>query len=312
MADSRQTLILAGLILALLPAARAAVPVAGNIASVSGSALLRRGNAGTGEPASSHSVLATEPIYQGDVVQTGESGSVKMVFSDDSIIDIGPKTMFKVETFHSQGEGSRIGVFTVLYGRIRALVSKALTPDSKFEVKTANASMGVRGTEFIVSAPGDISRSGNSATIGGSSSRTDVTVISGHVALALPRGSGPPLSIGPNMQASAFAGMKVLPKAEVLNMSQIGALAQQARVADNTFVRTVSMDKGVRNESAPRAATSVAAAVNSVGTGSASVSDKEDTKNVKGIGTFSVLDSLTDTPATLLPGNFQTVTVVLH
>ena len=296
-----------------MSSAQAAVPGIGTIASVNGVAFVRRGNIGEAEMPQVHNALATEPVYQGDVIQTGENGSVKMVFTDESIIDIGPKTMFKVESFQSRGEGSRTGVFTVLYGRIRALVSKALTPDSKFEVKTANASMGVRGTEFIVNAPPDTERSSSGGTVGGTSTRTDVTVLSGNVTLAVPRASGPPLSIGPNMQASAFAGMREVPKAEVLNVSQLGALAVQARVADNTFIRTISMDKGVRNDKAPRAATAVAIATSAVAATSASVtSDKNAVKTAKGTGIFGALDSLTDTPATLIPGNFQTVTVVLH
>lgn len=276
-------------------AAHADPPPAGTLVSLSGAVRIRRDS-------NVHLGVASEPLFAGDVVSTGEIASAKMLFADDSVIDLGPKSSFRVDSFQAKAGGEREALFTVFYGRLRALVSKAISSESKFEVRTREALMGVRGTEFLVSTPANA----------GANSKTELTVVHGTVAVSLPKLNLPPVSVGAGSQLVATAGMLSLPRPAQLPSDEAMLIERQSRVVDNTFTRTVSVDSGIRNDKAPRAATPVAIARSSVQAASAEVaSEKIEPGPVKGVGTFSVLDTFSIVPAVVVPGNFQTVTVQL-
>lgn len=277
------------------PAAAADQP-AGTVTNIAGAAVARR--AGTDQR-----LAINAPIFAGDHIVTSENGGVKLLMADDSVLDLGPKTSFKVDKFTASGPGDRNAVFSVLYGRLRALVTKAITPQSKIEVRTNDAVMGVRGTEFVVNAP----QAG-----AGRSQRTDVTVVSGTVGLSMPRLNSGTIALTAGTQATAHSGMSTMPAPVKLEASQAASLAQSAKVADNTFERTVSVDKGVQNEAAPSAASPTLIASQTAALASASASvEKVDAPVVQALGTFGVLDQMTDTPAVLIPAIFQRVTVRL-
>ncbi|MBI3543803.1 MAG: FecR domain-containing protein [Deltaproteobacteria bacterium] len=282
-------------------AAPEATPPAGTIASLTGNVLVKRGQ---GSAEASRRAAPNDSVFPGEALVTDDTASAKLLLRDDSLIDIGPRTSFRVEAFTARGAGDRTAVFSVLYGRLRALVTKAISNDTKFEVKTSTAIMGVRGTEFIVNAP-----AGGGAGVAG---RTDVVVVSGNVAFAAPKFGSQSVMVGPAGHAAAFAGMTAAPKVDMLTPGQLASVTQAARVSDNTFTRTVSVDAGVRNERAPAAATPLAGATGGVAAASAAVNTDKAETAVRGTGTFSVADTLATAPAIVLPGNLQTVTVRLR
>lgn len=98
----------------------------------------------------------------GTIVKTGARSFVRLSFIDKSSMNIGPKSELKIEKF-SRNEA---GVINVLSGKIRAKVTKDyLKMDknkSKLFVKSRNAVMGVRGTDFLFSAN---AKAGTSTTI---------------------------------------------------------------------------------------------------------------------------------------------------
>src|SRR5262245_19727908 len=98
--------------------AHAAPQPAGTLASLSGTVnVLRAGQTRPG--------AVNDPLFAGDLVTTGEVGAAKMIFADDSVLDLGPKSSFKVDSFQAKGSGDRAAIFSVLYGRLRALVTHA-------------------------------------------------------------------------------------------------------------------------------------------------------------------------------------------
>ena len=90
-------------------------------------------------------------LYNGDVLKTSHNSRAKVIFVDDSIVSVAPKSQLKIEKYEFNKEKrERDSVLNLLGGKVKLLVAK-LTKKRNFKVKTATATVGVRGTEFIVS-----------------------------------------------------------------------------------------------------------------------------------------------------------------
>ena len=93
-----------------------------------------------------------DPIQIGDAVRTGTDGRARLVFQDDTVLNIGNSSFLVVDRqVFDPGEGGSRSLMKLLRGRVRALVSEYYQrPGSSYEVETDTAVAGVRGTEFIV------------------------------------------------------------------------------------------------------------------------------------------------------------------
>lgn len=119
----------------------------GQIKVTHGSVTIERG--GQSLPAT----LGTR-LEQGDVVRTGADGSVGITLTDDSLLSAGPNSELALDQYSfdpTTNEGRfdtklSKGTLAVVSGRIAKQSPKAMT------VHTPGATLGVRGTEFVVSA----------------------------------------------------------------------------------------------------------------------------------------------------------------
>jgi hypothetical protein len=94
-------------------------------------------------------------VENGGVVKTAEKSFVKLIFIDKSQMNIGPNSEMKVESF----TGKNSGIIDLVKGKIRSQVTKDYLQmkdkdKSKLFIKTKNAVMGVRGTDFLISSNG--------------------------------------------------------------------------------------------------------------------------------------------------------------
>lgn len=93
-------------------------------------------------------------IENGSIIKTASRSFVKLVFIDKSQMNIGPNSEMKVEQF----TGKDSGVIDLVKGKIRSQVTKdylQINKDkSKMFIKTPNAVMGIRGTDFMISTNG--------------------------------------------------------------------------------------------------------------------------------------------------------------
>ena len=101
--------------------------------------------------------LAATPgvrLQSGDELRTGADGSVGVTMSDNSILSAGPNSSlvldryaFDATTHQGRFDSSlRQGTLAVISGKIAKQSPEAMT------VRTPAAILGVRGTEFVVSA----------------------------------------------------------------------------------------------------------------------------------------------------------------
>lgn len=94
-------------------------------------------------------------VSSGVVIVTQEKSFVRLMFIDKSQMNIGPNSEMKIEQFG----GGDAGVIDLVKGKIRSQVSKDYLQQkdkdkSKIFIKTPNAVMGIRGTDFLISTNG--------------------------------------------------------------------------------------------------------------------------------------------------------------
>ena len=91
-------------------------------------------------------------IQTSDVIVTGADGSAGITFTDNSLVSLGPNSVFSIDKYRfdsttHQGEFES----SLTKGRLAAISGKMVkqSPEA-MKVRTPSAIMGVRGTEFIV------------------------------------------------------------------------------------------------------------------------------------------------------------------
>jgi len=93
-------------------------------------------------------------VQASDTIRTGDDGSVGITMDDDSLLSAGPNTVLVLDRYAfdpttNQGRFDTAlnkGTLAVISGRIAKQSPDAMT------VRTPTAILGVRGTEFVVSA----------------------------------------------------------------------------------------------------------------------------------------------------------------
>ena len=138
----RKTLILAVLLAIAGPVAAADV---GLVKVSKGSVQIERGGAKL--PAAVGMGLQTS-----DVIVTGADGSAGLTFTDNSLVSVGPNSVFAIDKY-SFDTTTHVGEFqgNLRQGRLAAVSGKMVkqSPES-MKIRTPSSIMGVRGTEFVV------------------------------------------------------------------------------------------------------------------------------------------------------------------
>lgn len=143
-------LLLAALCCSGLPGMAAAADTAGIVKRLQGGVTLQRG-------AQTVPLAPGTAVQVGDRLVTGADGAVGLTMADDTLLTAGPGSTLVISEFSfnsTTNEGNLLA--TLLKGTLNVvtgLIAKQ-TPQN-VNVKTRNAVMGVRGTEFIVDARGD-------------------------------------------------------------------------------------------------------------------------------------------------------------
>jgi len=85
-----------------------------------------------------------------DVIKTKQNTKLQLVFKDDTIITIGKNSEVKIEDYLFDNENSK-AKFRLKYGIMKTLTGKiGKFAPKRFKVMTKNASIGIRGTYFVV------------------------------------------------------------------------------------------------------------------------------------------------------------------
>lgn len=114
--------------------------------------LFSHGNVVLTNNAGSYPLEKGAAVSAGDTVITGEDGRVQMRFSDGGLVSLMPNSRFAVEEY-SQPTASNEGSVSVnlLKGGMRALSGSIGKKDQdSYKLKTDVATLGIRGTQFVV------------------------------------------------------------------------------------------------------------------------------------------------------------------
>jgi len=117
---------------------------------ISGDIQVRHGATGSFVSATDGEVLAA-----GDTVRTADGARAVLTYFEGSTVSIEPNTELTIETASSNPDGSTVVVMQQNVGRTWHVVTKLITGNSKYEVKTPASTASVRGTAFQVDSDGE-------------------------------------------------------------------------------------------------------------------------------------------------------------
>lgn len=116
---------------------------------------------------------ALQALSEGDKLQTGAGGYVKLMMKDESVFQVGPNSEFGFDKFEMKSKNERTAVYNLAKGQLRSwFVHKS--PEKTLTIKTPTASMGIRGTEILT----DVYQSSVGET------KTDIALIRGKLEVA--------------------------------------------------------------------------------------------------------------------------------
>ena len=96
-----------------------------------------------------------EVLNAGDTIRTGEGARAVLTYFEGSTVSVEPNSELTIEVASSLGDGSTVVVMQQSFGRTWHVVTKLITGNSKYEVKTPASTASVRGTAFQVDSDGE-------------------------------------------------------------------------------------------------------------------------------------------------------------
>lgn len=101
---------------------------------------------------SSVRAVSNMKIMEGDIIKTGRKSSIGIIFEDDTVLSLGSSSEIEISEFLFEPAEKKLsfvaklikGTFSFIAGQIAKL-----SPD-KVKLETPNATLGIRGTKFLV------------------------------------------------------------------------------------------------------------------------------------------------------------------
>jgi hypothetical protein len=126
-------------------------PVAGYTAVAGRVEFATAGVTATGTDGKPRALNKGVAIEAGDLIQTMD-GRAQLRFSDGGLVSLQPNTEFRIDEYSFDGktDGSEKGFFSLVKGGLRAITGAIGHVNKKnYQVNTAVATIGIRGTEFL-------------------------------------------------------------------------------------------------------------------------------------------------------------------
>lgn len=95
-----------------------------------------------------------DKLYKGDVLKSEERSQAQLLFSDRSVVSMGPSAELVLSSIEPLDETRPKVSVKLVVGRVWARVQKWFGGGTAFTVETANAVAGVRGTSIFVGVDG--------------------------------------------------------------------------------------------------------------------------------------------------------------
>jgi len=95
-------------------------------------------------------------VLQGDVIETSNSGTVGIIFRDDSLISLGPDSKLDMKNYVFEPKEKKFAVLMKMLKGTFVYISGAigrLSPDS-VKLETPSSTIGTRGTKVLIEVKG--------------------------------------------------------------------------------------------------------------------------------------------------------------
>lgn len=149
----------------------------------------------TSKTAEPHPASLRQNLFQDDVIKTGPNAATKILFVDNTILNVAERTEVEIDEFVFDPESvRRTTIFTMAHGTVKARVTAFYaTTNSRFEIRTPTAVANAHGTEYVVWTfmQGDQLWTGIAVSVG------SVTVTNRYTGLAVSVPAGQYTLVGP-------------------------------------------------------------------------------------------------------------------
>jgi hypothetical protein len=89
-------------------------------------------------------------VFIHDQIHTGDNTKMQLIFTDETIVTIGQKSQFSIDDYIAEGADSTAKM-SLFKGAMRTITGKiGKANPQKFQVSTKTATIGIRGTNFVV------------------------------------------------------------------------------------------------------------------------------------------------------------------
>ena len=117
-------------------------------ADVAGRIVRLKGAASAMQDAVPRALKDNDPIFRGDVISTGRGARLEMRMLDDSVVNLGEKTVFVVIDYVAGGAAPSIAMRLIEGAFATSAGAIAKAQGGSMRVETDVASIGIRGTAF--------------------------------------------------------------------------------------------------------------------------------------------------------------------
>ena len=124
--------------------------LAGKVKKIRGTVLVIRGDR-------TQTLRVGDPVFQNDLMQTGAAGAVGIIFEDNTILSLGPKSRLAIDGYTFAPEQGKLSLLLRLLRGTASYLSGIIGKQAPEAVKfqTPDATIGIRGTKFLVKVGSD-------------------------------------------------------------------------------------------------------------------------------------------------------------
>ena len=124
--------------------------LAGKVKKIRGTVLVVRGDR-------TQTLRVGDPVFQNDLMQTGATGAVGIIFEDNTILSLGPKSRLAIDGYSFAPEQGKLSLLLRLLRGTASYLSGIIGKQAPEAVKfqTPDATIGIRGTKFLVKVGSD-------------------------------------------------------------------------------------------------------------------------------------------------------------
>jgi len=177
--------------------------------------------------ADAKNIAPGQVLKDGQTIETQENSGAKLLFTDKTLLDIGPKSKIKL------GNQKELQEIELDFGQVKTSIEKKTPLKERFRVRTKTSVLSARGTVFVVEMDHGKAGQNFKTTVG--EGNVEVRGVQQDKTFTLRAGNQASWKVGLN--SNAFPALQ--PK--VLDTKELGNVFTKAQVVDKTFNQSVNV-----------------------------------------------------------------------